>query len=514
MTADSSRRRVVMGCLVVVTVLLAGFVSAQTRIKPGFNLFTVEQDQEIGRQSAAEAERQLPILEDRSTTKYVDEVGRRLAAVSPGAKYEYQFKVVNASDINAFALPGGYMYVNRGLIEAARSEGELAGVMAHEIAHVALRHGTNQASKAYLGQTGLGLLGGFVDKPSTQDTIASVGGFGLNALFLKFSRTDEKQADIVGAQILARAGYDPMDMVTFFQGLEATEDHDPGKVERFFSSHPPLSDRGVRVQAEMKNLKINETNPVGGFMQVRNELRGMSAAPTLDEIARGYVGTTGTWGTGRSDGSVAEMNIERPSSSYREFEQRGGFFRIQYPQNWRTFEPTGGYGVTIAPDGGYMQTASGAKDLVYGVIVNHYDPFDGGSTQGMFRSQSSSLLRSHSGTGASFVDTGGLIEDRTTLAQATDDLVRQLLRINPDLRVVQDSGREGRSEGEPVLSVVLAGRSPVTQQEEKVTLVTRELADDHIVYGVFVVPARDYDAVKGTFNQMMSSLRVNTAAHD
>jgi len=506
-----------MGCLVVLTVLLAGFVSAQTRVKPGFNLFTVEQDQEIGRQSAAEAERQLPLLEDRSTTQYIDAIGRRLAAVAPGAKYDYQFKVVNASDINAFALPGGYMYVNRGLIEAARSEGELAGVMAHEMAHVALRHGTNQASQAYLGQAGLGLLGGFVDKPSTQNTIASVGGFGLNTLFLKFSRTDEKQADLVGAQILARAGYDPMDMVSFFQGLEATEDHDPGKVERFFSSHPQLSDRAARVQAEMKKLKINETKPVGGFTQVRNELRGMSPAPTLDQIAQGFVDNpeaSGTWGRGRSDGSVAEMNIARPSSEVREFEQRGGFFQIQYPQNWRTYEPVGGYGVTIAPDGGYLQTASGTKDLVYGVIVNHYDPFDGGSTQGMFQSPSSSMLRSHSGSGTNFVDTGGLIEARTTLAQATDDLIRQLLRINPALRLVQDSGREGKSEGEPVISVVLAGLSPVTGQEEKVTLITRELPDDHIVYGVFVVPARDYDAVKGTFNQMMSSLRVNTAAHD
>src|SRR4029077_1521178 len=129
-------------------------------------------------------------------------IGARLAAVIPGAKFPYQFKVVNASDINAFALPGGFMYLNRGLIEAAKNEGQLAGVVAHEMSHVALRHGTNQASKAYLGQTGLGILGGLVakDNRSTQKTIGAVGGFGLNALFLKFSRTDESQADIVGSQ--------------------------------------------------------------------------------------------------------------------------------------------------------------------------------------------------------------------------------------------------------------------------------------------------------------------------
>ena len=114
------------------------------------------------------------------------QIGKRLAAVAPGAKYPYQFKVVNASDINAFALPGGYLYVNRGLIEAAKNEGQLAGVMGHEIAHVVLHHGTSQASKAYLAQAGLGLLGGLVGKNdrSTEQTIATIGGFGLNALFL------------------------------------------------------------------------------------------------------------------------------------------------------------------------------------------------------------------------------------------------------------------------------------------------------------------------------------------
>jgi len=148
----------------MVSVLASSTISGQTTLKPGFNLFSTDQDVEIGRQSAVEVERQLPILDDRSIEAYVNAIGRRLAGVAPGAKYPYQFKVVNASDINAFALPGGFMYLNRGLIEAAANEGQLAGVIAHEMAHVALRHGTNQASKAYLGQTGLGLLGGLIGK--------------------------------------------------------------------------------------------------------------------------------------------------------------------------------------------------------------------------------------------------------------------------------------------------------------------------------------------------------------
>lgn len=131
----------------------------QTKLKPGFNLFSPDQDVEIGKQSVVEVEKQMPVLDDKSMQEYLTKIGQRLAVVTPGPKFPYQFKVVNVSDINAFALPGGFMYVNRGLIEAARNEGELAGVMAHEISHVALRHGTNQASKASLAQIGIGLLG-------------------------------------------------------------------------------------------------------------------------------------------------------------------------------------------------------------------------------------------------------------------------------------------------------------------------------------------------------------------
>ena len=119
---------------------------AQTKpATPGFNLFSVEQDVEIGRQSAVEAERQLPMLKNRNVDRYLNKIVTKLAAQAPGARYPYTIKAVNASEINAFALPGGPMYVNRGLFEAARSEAELASVLAHEMAHVALRHGTHQA---------------------------------------------------------------------------------------------------------------------------------------------------------------------------------------------------------------------------------------------------------------------------------------------------------------------------------------------------------------------------------
>ena len=185
--------------------------AATSPAKPGFNLFSVEQDIEIGRQSAVEAERQLSLLKSSNVDRYLNKVIGRLAAKAPGARYPYTIKAVNDPAINAFALPGGPMYVNRGLVEAARSEAELASVLAHEMAHVALRHGTHQASKAYLGQAGLGILGGLLGKNggNTAQIVNAVGGLGLNAVFLKFSRDAEYQADMVGAQIMAEGRVQP-----------------------------------------------------------------------------------------------------------------------------------------------------------------------------------------------------------------------------------------------------------------------------------------------------------------
>jgi len=214
------RKRFGIALVAIMTmIVVAGSASGQTVVKPGFNVFSVDQDVEIGKQSALQVAKQLPMVSDATASRYVSNLGARLAAQAPGAKFPYQFKIVNASDINAFALPGGFIYVNRGLLDKVRSEGELAGVMAHEIAHVALRHPTNQASKAYLAQAGLGILGGLLggkSESSTGQIIGVVGGFGLNTLFLKFSRSAESQADIVGSQIMAKAGYDPMEMAHFF----------------------------------------------------------------------------------------------------------------------------------------------------------------------------------------------------------------------------------------------------------------------------------------------------------
>ena len=252
------------------------------------NLFSVQQDAEMGRQAAQDAERQLPMLRDGTTEGYINAIVQRLAAVAPGPRFPYRARVVNAAEINAFALPGGYVYVNRGLIEAVRNEGELAGVLAHEMAHVAQRHGTSQATKAYGAQMGVGLLGSLLGGRDHRLGVGEqvIGSLGLNALFMKFSRNAESEADRVGAQMMSRAGYDPMAMANFFDLLAAQQRGNPSAVSQFFSDHPSPQNRSASIRALAARLGRGRGTQVGGLQTVQARLDQMPAASRQQGLAR------------------------------------------------------------------------------------------------------------------------------------------------------------------------------------------------------------------------------------
>ena len=281
-------RRRFMTVALVIALLGPGsstFSIAQDRAG-GFNLFSVEQDIEIGRRSAEEAERQLPLSRDRRAERFLNQVVAQLAESAPGHNYPYQARLVEASDINAFALPGGYMYVNRGLLQAVRSEAELAGVLGHEMAHVALRHGTQQASKAYAAQAGLGLVGRLLGREGERDreVVQAVGGFGLDAVFLKFGRDAEHQADRAGTRMTAQTGYDAREVARFFELLQTQRRRNPSAVETFLSSHPAPADRVDRVRAEAGRYGGGRRAIVGGLEEVQAGLRRQGPARSLAQI--------------------------------------------------------------------------------------------------------------------------------------------------------------------------------------------------------------------------------------
>jgi Zn-dependent protease with chaperone function len=469
------------------------------RSPSGFNLFSVQQDVDLGRQSAAEVEKQLPILNDSRTNTYLGRIISRLAAQAPGTKYPYTIKAVNATEINAFALPGGPMYVHRGLITAARNEAELAGVLAHEMSHVILRHGTEQASKAYLGQSGLSLLGGLVGKrgSTSSQIVQAVGGFGLNAAFLKFSRGDEYEADALGAELMSKAGYNPEAMATMFAMLRAEQGRDPSKLEKFFSSHPPPADREARIRTLASSLGGGGSlQVVGNFPQIQSRLGGMTASTTTTSPT--YSTSTGTVAV---PNETVTINVPAPSRTFSRFSHGNGFFTVDYPSNWRTYQS--GLAVSIAPEGGVVEMSNGQPNLLYGVIVNHYAPFEGADDR-----WSSSLQRSYTP-----------FEDRTRpprafLEDATDDLVRQLIRSNTYLSAVSGSIRSEVIDGAQGYSVLLNGRSPTTGEDERALLYTRALPDSHVIYMICIAPARESAVMDQTCARMSRTLQVHdNAAH-
>jgi Zn-dependent protease with chaperone function len=490
--------------LVSVLLLAPAMLAAQSSVEPGFNLFSVEQEIEIGRQSAREVESQLPLLNDRSVEAYVNAVGQRLAVEAPHGDYPYQFKVLNIADVNAFALPAGFMYLNRGLVETVRNESELAGVLAHEIAHVALRHGTNQASKAYLASAGLGVLGGLLGGGNTGDIIGAVGGFGLNTLFLRFSRDAEEQADIVGAQIMARAGYDPLAMVDMFETLRGQQQRDPSGLEEFFSSHPPYDERQATIRDEARYLNVvDRRGEIGGLASVQAELGSMPEARRMDQLlAQRAADDEGDTTASRGRIPPRDADVAQPAADLVSFEQKDGYFSIRYPQNWRVSASANDFGATLAPADGIFTWEDGRREVVYGMIINHYVPFRGS-------------VRSPGGLARGFTQRfeTRVPEAPRHLEAATLDIVDHIRQSNPHLEVERRDAEVRTIAGAPAVFLWLSGHNPHTDETERVTIVARETeGDDHVLYALLIAPDHSYHRFEPTFDRMLSTLRVNDRA--
>ena len=427
-------------------------------IQPAFNQYTPEQDVEIGRQATAEVNRQMPVLpESNPVAKYVQQLGQQLAAHAPGPnQWPFSFHVVNIKEINAFALPGGPIYINVGTIQAADDEGQLAGVMAHEISHVVLRHSTEQASKAAFAQLPLAVLGATIGR-SAAGQIAQLGAsFGAQSLFLKYSRDAEREADLLGSQIMYDSGYDPYSMVEFFTKLE--KEGGAGGPQ-FLSDHPNPGNRVENVrQAISKYPQKTYRRNSAQFEQIKAAVAKMH--PLTSQQAAQQQGQ-------QSQGQIGEINPRdvMPSGQFRSFDHSA--YQISYPDNWQVFGDANS-AVTIAPNAGVAQNA-----IAYGVIING--------------------VRQQSG--------------RDSLDQATQDLLNSLQQSNPGLRVAGNA-ENVQVDGAPGKSVFLTGTSPMQGQRERDWLVTVQRRDNSILYMVFISPERDFGQLTPAFEQMLRSLRI------
>ena len=446
-------------------------VFPQTKVALHSNKYKVSDDVRLGRQAANEAEQQFPILNDAEATAFVSRVGQRLANAIPGEfqhpEFNYYFKVVNARDINAFALPGGPMYVNRGMIESARNEGEMAGVMAHELSHVALRHGTAQASKAqkYGLLAGiLGIGGAIVGGPA--GAAAQIAGQGVGVYFLKFSREYETEADILGAQIMARAGYDPRDLANMFRTIE----QQGGSSGGFLSSHPSPANRYNRILQEAQYLRIE--NPVRSsseFARIQSRFRNMGRAPSMEEIARsGQRYPTGE-STGNYPRNTPRGRVEYPSTRYQTYDEFGGGLRISVPSNWR--EIRSGDSIWFAPEGAYGD--------YQGVPV-----FTHGVNLGVAQTQSRSLQ------------------------QGTNEFLQGLVQGNGNMRQRSALQRTTLS-GRIAYTTSFTNINEATGQSENVTVITTQLRDGRVLYMIAVAPQNDAGVFQEAFRNVMQSTQIN-----
>ena len=454
--------------------------SAQTQITPDKNKYSPAEDVQIGLEAAAEARKQLPLLDDPTTDDYVEDIGERLVRAIPQPyrhnEFRYSFDVVNQREINAFALPGGPMFLHRGMIEAAKSEGEMAGVMAHEIAHVALRHGTAQATKAQKFQIGAiaGQILGAIVGGTAGSVIAQGSNFGLGAYFLKYGREYERQADLLGAQIMARAGYDPRSMAEMFRTIEA-QGRNSGP--EWLSSHPNPGNRYEAIQREAASLRIEGGAPSNAeFQNVKSRLARMQPAYTAEQVARGQAGGNRRTRDGR-DGDVARTRrrterVEPPATSYRNYNV-GNFMQLSVPANWDRIE--GQNTVTFAPDGGIVRAQNGQTAFTHGVEI-------------------------------------GLIPNEAhNLQQGTEELLESFSQANPSLRL-QSQFQRATISGRNALSAVLTNESEVTGEREMIQLTTVQLRDGNLLYMVHVAPEDEYNTYQRAFQRVRQTVQLNEQA--
>jgi hypothetical protein len=454
----------------VVAATLAVFVvttAAQTPVVAPKNKYSPADDVKLGREAAQQIEQEVPVMRDDRVNSYLNGIGRRLAESIPAEfrhpEFRYTFTGVNLREINAFALPGGPMYINRGMIEKARNEGEVAGVMAHELSHVALRHGTAQQTKATpyaIGQIGTQILGAILGG-KTGAAIGQIGPGLIGTYFLKFSREYERQSDILGSRIMAAAGYDPRDMANVFKTIQ--QEGGSGAPE-FMSSHPDPGNRYEAINREAQALKVpaNPRRVTAEFQTVQSHLRSLSPAPSAEEVARNKDAgrPTGTSGTGaRPTGNVA-----RPDSRYTTYNE-GNLFRVSVPSNWR--ELGGSSSVTFAPDGAYGDNV-----------------FTHGTQIGVSRNENHDLQT------------------------ATEELLQGLRQSNPRLSRSSDYQR-GSIGGRTALRAQLSNVSDATGGQEVIDLYTALLSDGSLFWVIGVAPREEFSVYSPVFRKVVSSIQLS-----
>ena len=456
--------------LLVIWCLPVSGLLAQTVVKLPKNRYTPEQDVKLGLEAAAEIQKQYPIIKDERVTSYLTTLGDRLVAAAPAElknpAYQYSFTPVNLKEINAFALPGGPMFVHRGMFTAGASEGEVAGVMAHELSHVLLRHGTANASKAQnpwlqLGQLA-GQVGGAVVGGGVGAMIAQGADMGLGAVLLRYSRDFEKQADLLGAQIMARAGYDPRALGRMFETIEKESKSSGGGGPQWLSSHPNPGNRTAYINKEAEALTIAKAADESGFAPVKTVFASLPAPLTMEELAKRKSEPAGN--AMRSVGTPGQP-VPRPSAEYQTI-SGGKLFQAQVPSNWTPLSTSNS--IRIVPENGFGE-------------LNGQTVFSHGIEFGIAQAGSRDLR------------------------EATVAWLKAVAQNNPGLKLAGEQ-RTLRVSQRSAIGTPLVNPSPLGG-EERIGLYTMFVADGTLFYYLTIVPDKEAADFQETFQRIGQSIR-------
>lgn len=461
---------------------------------PGKTSMSKEKQQELGMQVAAEVYQQMPVLPDNSPeTQYVRKLGQKLVATIPQEySWPFEFHVIPQKEINAFALPGGQMFINIGTITAAKNEAELAGVMAHEMAHVYMQHSAKQAGKAQTTSMIAGIASAVMGgRGGMLGQIGQMGiQMGAQGIMMKYSRGDESQADSVGATILYKANYNPQGMADFFQTMGSQGGSAPPE---FFSSHPNPVNRQQAIQKQISSWpQQNFASDKTSFEKLRQHAMGLRAY-TAQEIQQGA--KSGQWAalnqrngaslhssgastfptrdSAPATAATTAVALEDVLPSRRMVSADLGPMKINRPENWPvTLPKQQGQFVTIAPQAGIVDSGVG-----YGVLLNG-NPAPRGRP--------------------------------ASIDEMTTQLIQQIQQSN-ELQQVGKSqaiivgGVEGRS-------TFLRSSSPFPDangatQQERDWLITVPLNDGSLIYMLFVAPELDFTRLRPTYEAMLKSVQ-------
>jgi hypothetical protein len=424
-------------------------------LKPGYNVYTKEQDIQLGLQAAQQVARQVDIVDNSRLQQYVVRIGKLLASQPGTGGYQYEFTLINDPSINAFALPGGPVFVNSGLIAAAENEAQVAGVLAHEISHVALRHATSQASKANLLQFPGALAAAIIGQGSVGAQLGQLGlGFGLNALILRYSRGAEQEADALGTRIMASAGYNPLEMARFFEKLEA---EGGSRAPQFLSSHPNPGNRVEAVQAEIRTLPPRSYDQGADTSSFREAKQLVSRLPPPKHQAQRA-------GTSSAIAPFSPTTI----TSFRRFDANR--FALSYPQGWNVYGDKHSETLTIAPRQGLVKNQAGGTSVGYGVTLGYYSPS----------------------------------RRATSVQLATQELLSQLQSMDSSMRV-QSGLRNVQVDGSAGAVATLISASPFGGTERNVILTVAR--PEGLFYMVFIAPNQHFDQIQSAFERMVQSIR-------